>query len=97
MAYCLVNLKEQPGRCEYVDECKIKIYDGEYNGEDLYIKGLRDSSLELDRLCKRDEQLQIKIMQQVYSELEKDGYSYSEFTWDLMLEKLRDRESWAIK
>jgi len=39
MAYCLPSLKEKPQKCPYIKNCEVKIFHGEYNIGDLYIRG----------------------------------------------------------
>lgn len=86
MAYCLSSGKIE--KCEFVNECTIKMYSGEYKDEELYIDGKVDAGgiLVEDCLCKKED----KIIINTIHKLKEKGYDDSEITTELVIKEIKE-------
>lgn len=86
MAYCLNSGKIE--KCDFVNECTIKMYSGEYKDEELYIKGKLDTGgiLAEDCLCKKEDKMIINTIHK----LKENGYNDSEITTELVMKEIKE-------
>lgn len=92
MAYCSNYGKIE--KCEFVNECTIKLYCGVHKNEDLYIRGMVSTGgiLTEDCLCKKEDKIIIKTIQR----LKENGYNDSEITIELVMEEIKETYGLSI-